>query len=191
MIQNVRGALAREARALTAADLVLAVESSVGRERARDHRRVISPRSAAAPRTELVETATMVRPADMSKAVAKMVELQAVEPAYPFYGRVVLEGGAPYRHDMLRDRGVLVRPELLAQLGLVDGRHDRHRQRDLHDSRRASIAEPGRRTGFFTFGPRVLIDAADLPRTGLIGFGSRARYQRPGAGRTTRRASTG
>jgi putative ABC transport system permease protein len=119
----------------------------------------------------------MVRPADMSKAVAKMVELQAVEPAYPFYGRVVLESGAPYRHDMLRDRGVLVRPELLAQLGLVNG-DAIVIGNETFTIRGVLVAEPGRRTGFFTFGPRVLIDAADLPRTGLIGFGSRARYQR-------------
>ena len=118
----------------------------------------------------------MVRPADMSKAVAKMVELQAVEPAYPFYGRVVLEGGAP-THDMLRDRGTLVRPELLAQLGLVTG-DALVIGNETFTIRGVLVAEPGRRTGFFTFGPRVLIDAADLPRTGLISFGSRARYQR-------------
>ena len=116
VIQNVRGALAREARALTAADLVL----QSNRPWDENARAIIDRHLAAAggtATTDLVETATMVRPEDMSKAVAKMVELQAVEPAYPFYGRVVLEGGAPYRHDMLRDRGALVRPELLAQLG--------------------------------------------------------------------------
>jgi putative ABC transport system permease protein len=176
VIQNVRGALAREARALTAADLVL--QSSRPWD---ENSRAIVERHLAAvggtASTELVETATMVRPADMSKAVAKMVELQAVEPAYPFYGRVVLESGAPYRHDMLRDRGVLVRPELLAQLGLVNG-DAIVIGNETFTIRGVLVAEPGRRTGFFTFGPRVLIDAADLPRTGLIGFGSRARYQR-------------
>lgn len=176
VIQNVRGALAREARALTAADLVL--QSSRPWD---ENARAIIDRQLAAvggsATTDLVETATMVRPEDLSKAVAKMVELQAVEAAYPFYGRVVLEGGAPYRHDMLRDRGVLVRPELLAQLGLVSG--DRIViGNGTFTIRGVIVAEPGRRTGFFTFGPRVLIDAADLPGTGLIGFGSRARYQR-------------
>jgi putative ABC transport system permease protein len=176
VIQNVRGALAREARALTAADLIL----QSNRPWDENARAIIDKHLAAAggtATTDLVETATMVRPEDMTKAVAKMVELQAVEPAYPFYGRVVLEGGAPYRHDMLRGRGALVRPELLAQLGLNTG--DRIVIGNETFTIRGAIAsEPGRRTGFFTFGPRVLIDAADLPSTGLIGFGSRARYQR-------------
>jgi putative ABC transport system permease protein len=176
VIQNVRGALAREARALTAADLVL----QSNRPWDEDTRAIIERHLSAAggtASTDVVETATMVRPADTSKAVAKMVELQAVEAAYPFYGHVVLESGTPYRHDILRDRGALVRPELLAQLGLVTG-DAIVIGNETFTIRGVLVAEPGRRTGFFTFGPRVLIDAADLPRTGLIGFGSRARYQR-------------
>ena len=37
--------------------------------------------------------------------------------------------------------------------------------------------EPGRRTGAFTFGSRVFVDYADLQRSGLLAFGSRASYQ--------------
>src|SRR5262249_17501256 len=39
------------------------------------------------------------------------------------------------------------------------------------------VSEPGRTFGAFSVGPRVLIDAADLPSTGLIAFGSRATHQ--------------
>ena len=35
--------------------------------------------------------------------------------------------------------------------------------------------EPGSRVGNFSLGPRVLVDLADLPSTGLLTFGSRAR----------------
>ena len=41
----------------------------------------------------------------------------------------------------------------------------------------ASQAEPGRSLGAFILGPRVLIDNADLPATGLLSFGSRANFQ--------------
>ena len=37
--------------------------------------------------------------------------------------------------------------------------------------------EPGRSLGAFSLGPRVLIDYADLPSTGLLSFGSRANFQ--------------
>ena len=38
--------------------------------------------------------------------------------------------------------------------------------------------EPGRSLSGFSLGPRVLIDYADLPGTGLLGFGSRAVRQK-------------
>ena len=70
----------------------------------------------------------MVRP-DSSAAVARMVELRGVQPEYPFYGTIVLEGGRTYSHDLLSDRGALVRPELLAQLGAAGRRPDPDRRR--------------------------------------------------------------
>jgi putative ABC transport system permease protein len=39
-------------------------------------------------------------------------------------------------------------------------------------------AEPGRRLGAFSIGPRVFVDLADLETTGLTGYGSRASMQR-------------
>ena len=45
-----------------------------------------------------------------------MVELRAIESAFPFYGTLTLDG-QPYSHEVLRNRGVVVRSELLAQLG--------------------------------------------------------------------------
>ncbi len=39
-------------------------------------------------------------------------------------------------------------------------------------------AEPGRRLGAFSLGPRVIVALPDLEQTGLLAFGSRATYQR-------------
>ena len=61
----------------------------------------------------------MVRPADAAKAVARMVELRGVQPGFPLYGTLDSAAAAPYRHELLRDRGALVRPELLTQLGVA------------------------------------------------------------------------
>jgi putative ABC transport system permease protein len=176
VIQGVRGALTREARALTGADLIITNNRPWDVEtRTTIDRRLASAGAIAS--TEVVETATMVRPADAGKAVARMVELQAVEAAYPFYGQLLLEGNQPYQHALLKDRGVIVRPELLAQLGVTMGEAVVIGN-ETFTIRGVLSAEPGRRMGLFTLGPRVLMDAADLPRTGLIAFGSRARFQR-------------
>ena len=119
VIQNVRGNLVREARAMMAADISIGTNRSWTPEITA----IIEKNLSGAPvlaRTEVVETATMVRPA-AGNSVARMVELRGVRPAFPFYGQIELEGGTPYSHDLLRGRGAIARPELLAQLGIRPG----------------------------------------------------------------------
>jgi len=174
VIQNVRAGMVREARAMMAADIRI----GTNRPWTPELLKTIDERLAAAPvleRTEAIETATMVR-AEGAGEVARMVELRAVQPAFPLYGTIELEGGVPYSHDLLRGHGAIARPELLAQLGLAQG------DRILIGGQPFTIRgvltkEPGRRAGAFTLGSRVFIDYADLQKTGLLAFGSRANYQ--------------
>jgi putative ABC transport system permease protein len=175
MIQNVRNVLASQARTLIASDVLVSAPGpfSPAVRKAIDAR---AARARAISRTESIETATMVRPADPSKAVARMVELRGIQSEFPLYGTLELRGGTPYRFDLLRDRGALVRPELLTQLGIEEG--DRILIGTLAFTVRGVIEhEPGRRVGGFSLGPRVLVEYDALERAGLLGFGSRARYQ--------------
>ena len=97
VIQNVREALVREARVLTAADVVF----STNRPWPADTRARVDAAIAKAPvrqRVEVVELATMVRPADESRPVARMAELQAVDRGYPLYGQLVLRDGQRFDH---------------------------------------------------------------------------------------------
>src|SRR4029077_18897372 len=120
--------------------------------------------------TETVETPTMVRPTD-ARPVARMVELRAVQPAFPLYGTLDLDGGSTYTHALLEHHGALVRPELLTALNVAVG--DQIVIGLTPFTIRGVIAkEPGRRVGDFSLGPRVLIDYDDLASTGLLTFGS-------------------
>ena len=174
VVAAVRETLTREARALVGADL------AVGTNRPWDPkvRAAIEARLARSPVTassEDIETLSMVRPADARKATARLVELKGVQPAFPLYGTLTLDGGVPYSHALLQNRGVLVRPELLAQLdiavgdGIVIGT-------TRFTVRGVVTAEPGRSAGGFSFGSRLFLDLDDLTGTGLLGFGSRANY---------------
>src|SRR3954453_7835180 len=119
VIQSVRGVFGREARALIAADVLVSSNADWSPE----PRRTIDRRFAefgVETWTESVETPTMSRPAD-GRAVARMVELRAVQPAFPLYGTLGLEGGQAYSHSLLEGHGVLVRPELLTALGMKVG----------------------------------------------------------------------
>jgi putative ABC transport system permease protein len=174
VIQNVRGVFGREARSLIAADVLI----STNRDWPPDARQTIDRRlleAGTTEQTETIETPTMVRPVQSDHAVARMVELRAIQPAFPLYGTLELEGGQTYSHAMLRDRGVLVRPELLTTLSVKVG--DQILIGKAPFTIRGIIKnEPGRRVGDFSLGPRVLIDFNDLPATGLLSFGSRSRH---------------
>ena len=174
VIQSVRTGLMSEARSIIASDVLISTNRPWTpevlqplEERLRD--------DGVLERIDAIETATMVR-AEGGADAARMVELRGVQPAFPFYGRVVLQDGRPYSHALLRDRGALVRPELLTQLGTTMG------GRLIIGGQPFTIRgvisqEPGRRVGAFSFGSRVLIDYDDLRASELLAFGSRASYQ--------------
>ncbi|HTV00338.1 MAG TPA: FtsX-like permease family protein, partial [Luteitalea sp.] len=104
-----------------------------------------------------------------------MAELQAVDRGYPLYGEIGLRGGQRYDQALLDDRGVLVRPELLVQLGVEVGQQVRIGN-TAFTIRGVIESEPGRRVGMFSLGPRVLISRAYLEETGLLSFGARVRF---------------
>jgi putative ABC transport system permease protein len=171
VIQSVRRVLSSEARTLIASDILVSSDRpwapGVEDRIARDVRDLPG-----AARTNSIEMATMARPGDENALATKVVELRAVQPGFPFYGDLTLQDGRRYSHQLLEHGGALVRPELLAQLGAGVGD-----QIAIGKSRftvRGVIAnEPGRSLSAFSLGPRVLIDYADLPATGLLGYGSR------------------
>src|SRR5688572_7266084 len=169
IIQSLRTGLVREARATIAADVLVQSTRSWTPE-VRTDLEARFARERVEARTESIETATMVRPAG-GAVVARMVELRGVEEGYPFYGTLVLRDGQPYSHRLLEGNGALVRPELLAQLGVATG--DRILIGDrLFTIRGVIEQEPGRRLGGFSLGSRVLVDLADLRNAGLLVFGS-------------------
>ena len=175
LIQSVGATMTAETRALTAGDILITsgqpwsdemsalIDATLGGELELE-------------RTSSIETATMARPADLTKTVARVVELRGVQMAFPFYGELVLQGDRAYQHGLLAGGGALVRPELLAQLDVAIG--DEIIIGDgMFEIRGVILREPGGQLGAFSFGPRVLVDYDDLQATGLLAFGTRAERQ--------------
>jgi len=175
VIQSVRNTFAGEARSLIAADAIIASNQPLKPEMiAKIDQRL---EAAGAKSMRSIELPTMARPADRAEGRARMVELRAVERGFPYYGRMKLAGDVPYSHALLENFGVLVRPELLAQLDVKIG--DGLRIGSQRFTIRGVVqSEPGRRLGAFSIGPRVFVDLTDLEKTGLLGLGSRAAMQR-------------
>jgi putative ABC transport system permease protein len=176
VIQSVRTVMMGEARTLIGGDVLVSTGRGWNEPDCLTLDRALVAEHGIRARSDAIETATMVRPADDRKAVARMVELRGVEPSFPLYGVVRLRDGQTYSHRLLAGGGALVRPELLTQLDIAVG------DELVIGNRRFTIrgvldSEPGRRTGGFSLGPRVLIDRQALLDAGLLSFGSRANYQ--------------
>ena len=175
LVQNVRTALAAEARGLTAGDIYVRTDQPWSDE----VRGRIAARAAevtGGELTETVDTVTMARLPAGAGTRTKVVEVRGVEPAFPFYGRFTLESGAAYSPVLLRDRGALVGRELLPQLGVAVGDEILIGD-ETFTIRDAIVTEPGRQLGGFSLGPRVLVAHDALEETGLLGFASRADRQ--------------
>jgi putative ABC transport system permease protein len=174
VIQSVRAALAGEARTLLAADVAL----FTNRPWEPDARRLLDERlaiPAVRERIETIETATMARPAVERKPVARMIEVRGVQPGFPLYGRLRLADDRPFSFELLKNRGALVRPELLAQLDVKVG-DALLIGRARFEIRGVMVEEPGSRSGPFSLGSRAIVAYDDLQEAGLLTFGSRARY---------------
>ena len=106
---------------------------------------------------------------------AALVELKAVDGAYPLAGALRLSGGMALA-DALGDGGAVVEAALLERLGLAIG--DRIEVGDGSFTVRATLErEPDRAVGLFSFGPRFMLDREGLRRTGLVQPGSLIRYK--------------
>ena len=171
VIQSVRVVLTTEARTLIASDILI----SSDRPWQQGTPERIAARVGAIPgalRIHSIEMATMARPVDEKLGISKVVELRAIQLGFPFYGQFTLHDGRPYSHALVRNKGALARPELLAQLGLKVG-DEIVIGRSRFTIRGVIALEPGRSLSAFSLGPRVMIDYDDLPDTGLLTIGSR------------------
>jgi putative ABC transport system permease protein len=171
---RLKGGLSRDARQLLGGDAVVASDNPTPQaflERAR------------ALGLEGVTTVlfpTMGRASEDKGGAARLVALKAVEPGYPLRGGLTVADtpeaqGRPTR-DIPRPGEAWVDRPLLEALGLAPG--DRLLLGDTSVRiARVVLLEPDRGTGFSTFAPRVMINAADLPATRLIQPASRVVYR--------------
>ncbi len=137
-------------------------------------------RQNAAALSTSVEMRAMARPA-AAQTPFSMVELKAVDGAYPLVGQVDLGNSADENlHTLLAERGgtwgAVVDPALLPKLGLRIG--DRVQAGDAAFEIRGTIAqEPDRVASVAAFGPRLMIAAEAVAETNLVQPGSLLRHK--------------
>ena len=123
---------------------------------------------------------TMGRASEDKGGASKLVALKSVQPGYPLRGTLTVAVGPGAAEQTTRDipaRGeVWLDAPLLESLGLSMGD-----MLLLGDSQlritRIIVLEPDRGGGFMSFSPRVMLNAADVPATGLVQPASRVTYR--------------
>ncbi|MFL6216027.1 MAG: ABC transporter permease [Blastocatellia bacterium] len=171
MMQNANAAIASEARVLLTADVQVDTNRPWDKETLDKINRIAEP--LVTGRTETIDSATMIRPADSQHPGAMMIELKGIEPPFPLFGEFKLQNGEPFSYALLENQGAIVAPALLERLSLQVG-DDVLIGATKFQIRGVLDKEPGGTSGF-RLGPRVFIERSALESAGLTGFGSRAR----------------
>jgi putative ABC transport system permease protein len=162
--------LAREGRAILGGDLAF---NLIQREATPAERAFLDGQG------RVSVAATMRAMARTPEGRATLVEVKAVDAAYPLYGTVRTDAAAPLA-DLLARRGdafgAVADPALLARLDLKPGARITIGQATLELSA-ALTAEPDKLAGGLEFGPRVLMSEAALRASGLMQPGSLVRWR--------------
>ncbi len=171
----VKAGLERDARLLLGGDVELSLTHRAITDEQRRHL------EASGALSSVIEMRGMARAGERRA----LVEIKAVDGAYPLVGAVTLRGGegkggeGDLAHALgWRDGawGAVAEPATLARLGLTQG--DRVSVGEASYILRGSIeAEPDRSANVFTLGPRLMVAADSLNATGLVQPGSLIRYQ--------------
>ncbi len=123
---------------------------------------------------------TMGRASDDKGGASKLVALKSVQPGYPLRGTLTVAVGPSAAEQTTRDipaRGeVWVDAPLLESLNLAMGDMLLLGDSQLRISR-IIVIEPDRGAGFMSFAPRVMLNEADVPATGLVQPASRLTYR--------------
>ena len=127
--------------------------------------------------SKVIKMRAMARPAAIRDKRA-MVELKAVDGAYPLVGNMRTEPAGPLNSLLDESGGVwgaVVDDNLLTRLGLDLGERIRVGATTF-ELRATVVSEPDRVATVFSFGPRLLISTAALAETELVQPGSQIRY---------------
>jgi len=166
---SLENGLAREGRTILGGDLSFLLS----------HREVSAPeRAFLEQQGQISVAATMRAMARTNDERSALVELKAVDAAYPLYGAVALDPALPLPAALARAGnvfGAAADPALLARLDLAPGARVTIGEATF-ELRATLQSEPDKLAGGLGFGPRLLVSQEALRATGLLQPGSLVRW---------------
>ena len=162
--------LARQGQVILGGDLSFTL---IQREATPDERQFLD--SAGKVSASAATMRAMARAAD---GKATLVEMKAVDSAYPLFGQTVLDPPGKLADALVQRDGIFgaaADPVLLTRLGIKQGARLTIGNATF-EIRAALASEPDKLAGGIGFGPRLLVSEAALRATGLLQPGSLVRW---------------
>ncbi|MDQ7975591.1 MAG: FtsX-like permease family protein, partial [Rhodocyclaceae bacterium] len=176
---RLQGGLKRDARQLLGGDAVVVSDNPT------PEAFVAQAKSLGLQGTPTYGFPTMARAEDAQGGASKLVALKAVTAGYPLRGSLqtstTLDGAGAVTRDIPPPGEAWVDASLLDSLGLKVGDPLLLGDTSLRVGRVITL-EPDRGAGFMSFSPRVMLNQADVARTGLVQPASRVGYRYAVAG---------
>ncbi len=173
LIQNLSQSVGSDARALMTADFEISSTTDFTPTEIEKIEAVVGKSNIVEARNESMTTSAMAKPIEASNQNFSFVELKGIESSFPLVGNFTLSDGKPFDFKLLENRGAVVAPILLEDLGVKIG--DKIRIGEADFQIRATFDEEPGGTGGFRLGARVFIEKKAFDETGIIRNGGRIR----------------
>jgi putative ABC transport system permease protein len=121
LIQNLSQSVGGDARALMTADFEISSTNDFSPTDIAKIESVVDKSNIVEARNESMTTSAMSKPVDSSNENFSTVELKGIEPPFPLVGNFTLSDGKPFDFKLLENRGAVVAPILLENLGVKIG----------------------------------------------------------------------
>ncbi|MGI8642159.1 MAG: ABC transporter permease [Pyrinomonadaceae bacterium] len=173
LIQNLSKSVGGDARALMTADFELSSTNDFSPTDISKIESIVGNSNIIEARNEVVTTSAMAKPVDAFNQKFSFVELKGIEPPFPLVGNFTLSDGKPFDFKLLENRGTVVAPIILDDLGIKIG--DKIRIGEEEFQIRATFDEEPGGTGGFRLGARVFIEKKAFEEAGITQNRSRVR----------------
>ena len=167
---SVNTSMLNDARTLQAADIVIQSYFDLSPTLVQTVKKLESDNEIRA--TRVWEFYSVVRSQKSNDSLLAKIKL--VQPGYPFYGQVLLKSGRKFS-SVLAAGNIIVAQNLLDRLDLQvgDALHIGSTMLKIED---VVMREPDQPVNLLLLGPRIFVDAEDLPALDLVKKGSRVQH---------------
>lgn len=165
LIQNLSQAVGGDARELLTADFQITSTNDFSPTDISKIEKVINNSSIVEDRNEIIDTSAMAKPIQADNSRVEFVSLRGIEPPFPLVGQFTLSNGKPFDFKLLENKGAVIAPILLEELGVKVG--DKIKIGEEEFTIRGTFEEEPGGSGGFNLGARIFVEKKAFDEAGI------------------------